>query len=216
MTHPMVCSLVVGALLVSTTIPAEPADAQAPQDGAVEQSAGRSAAPEAYRIGPEDMLQISVWKNEAMTRTVPVRPDGKISLPLLNDVQAAGLTPLELRDALTQKLAEYIPQPEVSVIVAEVRSFKVSVMGEVARPARYELKSWTTVLDALALAGGFTQFAARSRIVILRPDGNSVRRIPFNYNKVIASEGLLDKIFSAGGDEQGNLYLQNGDIVLVP
>ena len=170
-----------------------------------------------YRIGPEDLLQISVWKNEAMSRSVPVRPDGKISLPLLNDVQAAGLTALELRDVLTQKLADYMPNPEVSVIVSEVRSFKISVVGEVARPARYDLKSWTTVLDALALAGGFTPFAARSRIVILRPEGNTVKRIPFNYNKVISSrESLLDRILNAGGEGQENFYLQNGDIVLVP
>ena len=170
-----------------------------------------------YRIGPEDLLQISVWKNETMSRTVPVRPDGKISLPLLNDVQAAGLTALELRDVLTQKLADYMPNPEVSVIVSEVRSFKISVVGEVARPARYELKSWTTVLDALALAGGFTPFAARSRIVILRPEGSTVKRIPFNYNKVISSrESLLDRILNAGGEGQENFYLQNGDIVLVP
>ena len=151
------------------------------------------------------MLQISVWKNEAMTRTVPVRPDGKISLPLLNDVQAAGRTALELREVLAQQLAEYIPSPEVSVIVSDVRSFKVSVIGEVVRPARYELKSWTTVLDVLALAGGFTQFATRSRIVILRPNGKAMTRIPFNYNKVIST-----------GGEHENIYLQNGDIVLVP
>ena len=170
-----------------------------------------------YRIGPEDLLQISVWKNEAMSRNVPVRPDGKISLPLLNDVQAAGLTALELRDVLTQKLADYMPNPEVSVIVFEVRSFKVSVVGEVNRPARYELKSWTTVLDALALAGGFTPFAARSRIVILRPEGNTVKRIPFNYNKVTSSrESLLDRLIYPGGEAQENFYLQNGDIVLVP
>jgi len=169
-----------------------------------------------YRIGPEDMLQISVWKNEAVSRSVPVRPDGKISLPLLNDVQAAGLTPLELRDVLTQKLAEYMPSPEVSVIVTEVRSFKVSVLGEILKPGRYELKSWSTVLDALALAGGFTPFAARSRIVILRPDGNTVKRIPFNYNKLTSTEGLLDRMLNSGGELPGNFYLQNGDIVLVP
>ena len=91
------------------------------------------------------MLQIGVWKNDAMSKSVPVRPDGMISLPLLHDVQAAGLTPMELRDDLTKKLAEYMPTPEVSVIVTDVRSFKVSVMGEVTKPARYELKSWTTV-----------------------------------------------------------------------
>ena len=169
-----------------------------------------------YRIGPEDMLQITVWKNEAISRTVPVRPDGKISLPLLNDVQAAGLTALELRDVLTQKLTDYMPTPEVSVIVTEVRSFKVSVLGEVLKPGRYDLKSWSTVLDALALAGGFTQFAARSRIVIMRPDGNAVKRIPFNYNKLTANEGILDRMLNSGGESPGNFYLQNGDIVLVP
>jgi len=101
--------------------------------------------------------------------------------------------------------------------VSEVRSFKVSVVGEVNRPARYELKSWTTVLDALALAGGFTPFAARSRIVILRPEGNTVKRIPFNYNKVTSSrESLLDRLIYPGGEAQENFYLQNGDIVLVP
>jgi len=158
-----------------------------------------------YRIGPEDTLQISVWKNEAMSRTVPVRPDGMVSLPLVNDVEAAGLTPMELRDLLTKKLAEYIPNPEVSVILTDVRSFKVSVIGEVAKPARYELKSWTTVLDVLAMAGGFTQFAARTRIVVLRPSGKRVTRIPFNYNKLVAASA-----------DQENFYLQPGDIVLVP
>jgi len=174
--------------------------------------------PGEYRIGPEDLLHITVWKNEAMTRTVPVRPDGKISLPLLNDVLVAGLTALELRDVLTQKLAEYIPSPEVSVIVSEVRSLRVSVVGEVNKPARYELKSWATVLDALALAGGFTPFAARSRIVILRPEGNTVKRIPFNYTKLTGTrDGLLDRLLHPGGDgEQENFYLRNGDIVLVP
>ena len=202
MTHPVVCALVAGALLVSALFATEPADAQAPAAAAAVRDTGRSAAPDAYRIGAEDMLQISVWKNEAMSRLVPVRPDGKISLPLLNDVQAAGLTALELRDVLTEKLTEYMPSPEVSVIVSDVRSFKVSVIGEVTRPGRYELKSWTTVLDVLALAGGFTQFAARSRIVILQPEGATMKRIPFNYNKL--------------SGEQENFYLRNGDIILVP
>jgi polysaccharide export outer membrane protein len=164
-----------------------------------------TSIPDQYRIGPEDTLLVTVWKNDAITRTVPVRPDGMISLPLLQDVKAAGLTPVELREALAKKLAEYIPSPEVSVIVSDVRSFRVSVIGEVAKPARYELKSWTTVLDVLALAGGFNEFAKRSRVVILRPNGKAMKRIPFDYNKVI----------SAGG-EQENFYLRPGDIVLVP
>jgi polysaccharide export outer membrane protein len=181
---------------------AAPAGAQAPPGGNSDRDANRSAAPEDYRIGPEDMLQISVWKNDAVSRAVPVRPDGKISLPLLNDVQAAGLTALELREVLTKQLAAYMPSPEVSVIVTDVRSFKVSVIGEVPKPGRYELKSWTTVLDVLALAGGFTQFASRSRILVLRPEGKTIKRIPFNYNKI-------------GGDQE-NFYLHNGDIVMVP
>ena len=217
MTQSMFCSLVVGALLVSAVIAAEPADGQAPADGAAERDPNHVTALGEYRIGPEDLLQISVWKNEAMTRAVPVRPDGKISLPLLNDVQAAGLTALELREVLTRKLAEYIPSPEVSVLVSDVRSFKVSVMGEVARPGRFELKSWATVLDALALAGGFTQFAARSRIVILHPEGTTMKRIPFNYDKVTKiPDGLLGRIIRSGDGEQENFYLRNGDIVLVP
>ena len=139
---------------------------------------------------------------EALTRAVPVRPDGMISLPLVNDVRAAGLTALELREVLTRKLTEFMPSPEVSVIVSDIRSLKISVIGEVTKPGRYELKSWATVLDVLALAGGFTQFASRARIVILRPDGAAMKRIPFNYNKVAA--------------EQDNFYVRNGDVVLVP
>ena len=162
-------------------------------------------AREEYRIGPEDTLQISVWKNEPMSKTVPVRPDGMISLPLLHDIKVSGLTARELRDLLVQKLGDYMPTPEVAVIVTEVRSYKVSVIGEVARPARYELKSYATVLDVLALAGGLNEYAARHRIVVLRPDGNGMKRIPFNYNKVIS-----------GRDDHENFYLKQGDIVLVP
>jgi polysaccharide export outer membrane protein len=158
---------------------------------------------EQFRIGPEDVLTISVWKNEALTRSVPVRPDGMISLPLLDDVQAAGLTPMQLRDVLAKRLADYMPSPEVSVIVTNIASFKVTVIGEVGRVGRYELKSWTTMLDLLAQAGGFTQFASRSRIVVLRASGKTMNRIPFNYNKALS------------GDEE-NFYLLPGDIVLVP
>ncbi|HEV8586838.1 MAG TPA: polysaccharide biosynthesis/export family protein [Methylomirabilota bacterium] len=165
----------------------------------------RTAPFDEYRIGPEDTLQISVWKNDPMSKTVPVRPDGLISLPLLGDIRAAGSTPTELRDVLVKRLSEYMPTPEVAVIVTEVRSFKVSVIGEVHKPARYELKSWTTVLDILALAGGLNEFAARTRIVILRNEGRGLRRIPFNYNKVVSS-----------GGEAENFFLRPNDIVLVP
>ena len=198
----LVCAVSFFAVIVSGPACAQD---QAPSNGHAAPNGQAAPQFDEYRIGPEDALQIVVWKNEPMSRTVPVRPDGMISLPLLNDMKAAGLTPMELRDLLVKRLAEYIPMPEVSVILTEVRSFKVSVIGEVARPARYELKSWTTVLDVLALAGGLNQFASRSRIVILRPNGKAMTRIPFNYNKVI----------SAGGEDE-NFYLQNGDIILVP
>lgn len=191
------------ALVLVAGILASPTSAQQ----AVKASPDRYQVPELgeYRIGPEDVLQISVWKDDAMSRTVPVRPDGKISLPLLNDVQAAGLTPMQLRDVLVRRMVEYVPAPEVSIIVLEVRSFKVSVIGEVSRPGRYELKSWTTVVDVLAMVGGFTQFASRSRIVVLRPEGKMMKRIAFNYTKVISE-----------GGEQENFYLRPGDMVVVP
>ncbi|HEV3215904.1 MAG TPA: polysaccharide biosynthesis/export family protein [Vicinamibacterales bacterium] len=157
-----------------------------------------------YRIGPEDLLDISVWKNPELSRTVPVRPDGKVSLPLVNDIQAAGLTPTDLRLQLTQKFSEYIPAPEVAVIVREVHSVKVAVVGSVKTPGRYELKSPATVLELIALAQGLTDFASRDRIVILRQTNGMATRIPFNYRKV------------AAGDDQANLVVQPGDIIVVP
>jgi polysaccharide export outer membrane protein len=174
--------------------PAKPPAAPTPKDGTLDD----------YRIGPEDVLAISVWKNDAMSRVVPVRPDGMISLPLLDDVKAAGMTPMELRDVIAQKLTEFVPSPAVSVIVNEVKSFKVAVIGEVLRVGRYELKARTTVLDVLALAGGFNQFAARTRLVVIRTEGsNQQNRIAVNYNKVINGEGE-------------NPVLRPGDIIIVP
>ena len=158
----------------------------------------------AYQIGPEDVLEISVWKNPELSRTVPVRPDGKVSLPLVNDIQAAGLTPIDLRDQVTTKLSEYIPAPEVSVIVREVHSRKVTVAGAVKLPGRYELKSTMTVLEVIALAQGLTDFASRDRIVILRQNGQKTERIPFNYRKISDSA------------QQDNFLIRPGDIVFVP
>jgi polysaccharide export outer membrane protein len=161
--------------------------------------------PGEYRIGPEDQLDIAVWKNIELTRTVPVRPDGKISLPLVNDIQAAGLTPLELRDALVRRLEEYIPSPQVSVVVAAVHSFKVSVLGEVNYAGRHELRSGATVLDALAMSGGLKEYASPSRIVVLRSEGRETRRLPFNYKHAMAE-----------GGESENFFLRPGDIIVVP
>lgn len=163
------------------------------------------SVPAGYRIGSEDILQISVFGNEALSRTVPVRPDGKISLPLLNDVQAAGLTPMELREVLMKRLVEFVPSPEISVMVTEVRSFMISVIGQVTKPGRYDLRSSATVVDALAMAGGFKEFAGRSKIVVIRREGGASRRITFDYDKLSDSK-----------TPQDNFELRPGDIVMVP
>jgi polysaccharide export outer membrane protein len=171
---------------------------------------GSPAAPDsAYVIGPEDVLEIAVWGNTDVTRTVPVRPDGKISLPLLNDVQAAGLTPMQLRTTLAGLFERYMPAPMLSVIVREVHSFKVTVIGEVKTPGRYELRSRSTVLDVLAMAGGLSQYAARARITILRRDGEAVRELSYDFEKITARAGPKN----AG---QENFCVQPGDIILVP
>ncbi len=158
-----------------------------------------------YRIGPEDILQISVFSNDALSRTVPVRPDGMITLPLLNDVKAAGLTPMELRDSLMKKFVEFVPSPEVAVIVTEVKSFMISVIGQVAKPGRYDLRSSATIVDALAMAGGFKEFAARSKVVVVRSEGGASKRIPFDYDKMNSPK-----------KPQENFALRPGDIVMVP
>lgn len=187
------------SLLALLAPPAGAAEAR----GAGERERPQAATSAEYLISPEDLLYIAVWKNEAMSREVPVRPDGMISLPLLNDVRAAGLTPMQLREALIRRMTEYMPAPEVSVIVQEVRGPRLSILGEVAHPGRYELKGRITVLDLLALAGGLTEFAARSRIVVLRGEGTGLTRIRFDY----------DKAMSDGAQE--NFDLRPGDIVLV-
>ena len=163
------------------------------------------ADPAPYLIGPEDLLDISVWDNPSVSRVVPVRPDGRISLPLISDVQAAGLTPLQLRDEIRRSLAAFIPSSEVSVVVREVHSLKVSVLGEVNLPGRFEMKSLSTVLDAIALAGGFNAFAARDRLLILRQTGATTVRIPFDYSRFIR--------LASGGHAP---VLSPGDVVIVP
>jgi polysaccharide export outer membrane protein len=170
------------------------------------QAAARPQQPASeYRISPEDVLQISVWKNDMLSRTLPVRSDGMISLPLVNEVQAAGLTPMQLRDVLKNRLGEYLPNPEVSVIVMEMKGYVVSVLGEVKTAGRYQFTNRITVLDVLARAGGITEFASPSDIFVLRPERNGMTRIPFNYTKVVGAPG-----------ENQNIFIQPGDIVVVP
>ena len=197
------------ACLAATTI-ASAQDATRPAntseaEGAVVAAPGAIfVAADAFRIGPEDVLDVQVWKNSELSRTVPVRPDGMISLPLVNDIQAAGLTPTDLRHHITERLAEFIPSPEVSVMVREVHSVKVAVLGAVRMPGLFEVKSPATVLDMLARAQGLSEFADRGRIVVLRRNGATTTRIPFNYREV------------AGGSEQDNFSVEPGDVIVVP
>jgi|SRR5271157_5890077 len=158
-----------------------------------------------YRIGPQDVLRIDVWKEPDISRTIPVRPDGKISLPLMNDVQAAGLTPMELAGAIRDGLVKYITSPQVTVTVTEINSRRVYVTGEVLRSGAQSLLPNMTALQALSSSGGFTQFAKIKSIYILRvEDGKQVKH-PFNYKAV------LD-----GKHPEDNIALQPGDVIVVP
>jgi polysaccharide export outer membrane protein len=197
--------ILILALITLTPMPA----AASQQPPAQQQPQPAAEAGEPYLIGPEDVVEIAVWSNTDLSRTVPVRPDGKISLPLLHDVQASGLTPTQLQEALTTSLARFVAEPVVSVIVRDVKSIKVTVIGEVRTPGRYEVRSRTTVLDVLAMAGGLSQYAARGRITILRREGDTVRQLPFDFEKVTTRAG-------PGGGGQPNFCIRPGDIIVVP
>jgi polysaccharide biosynthesis/export protein len=213
---PIVASVVVSLMIAGLAAAQDPSKRPSVPAASAPNAAPPAAAPPAasapapgvavgpeYKIGIDDVLDIAVWNNTTVSRTVPVRPDGKITLPLINEVQAAGLTPTQLRAALMAKLVEYMPTPELSVIVREVHSNKISVLGEVRKAGRYEITQRATVLDAVALAGGFNDWARRSKLVIMRHESSGVKRIPVNYNRIVAEE-----------DE--NIILQPGDIVVVP
>lgn len=164
------------------------------------------AKPDSYVIGSEDVLSINVWKEQELSRQVPVRPDGMISLPLLGDVKATGLTPLQLQDQLTTDLKKYISDPQVTVIVTQVNSLSFNVVGEVLKPGYYPLTRRMTVLDAIAMAGGFRDFAKTKKIYVLRTeaDGKQVR-LPFNYKNVVK-----------GKNSAQNIELEPRDTLVVP
>ena len=158
-----------------------------------------------YIIGPEDMLNVNVWKEAEMSSTVPVRPDGKISLPLLNDVQAAGLTPTQLAAQVTEKLKKYLEQPRVTVVVTQVNSRRYFVLGEVAHAGAYPLLPHMTVLQGLSSAGGFSQFANAKNIYVLRVENGKQNKLPFNYRDVVK-----------GRNSEQNILLKPGDTIVVP
>lgn len=161
---------------------------------------------EAFVIGTEDVLGIDVWKEPEVSRTVTVRSDGKLSLPLIGEMRAEGKTPKELQEEIRTKLSEFISFPEVTLIVQEVRSHRFNVLGQVLHPGSYVLTSSTTVLDAIALAGGFRDFAKQKAIYILRSNSDGTqRRLAFNYREVIK-----------GDPRRQNIALANHDTVVVP
>ncbi len=160
------------------------------------------SATEEYIIGPEDILLVRVWKDETLTTEAVVRSDGKISVPLINDVQASGLTALQLKDKITEGLKEFIPGVEVTVVVMQMISNKIYVQGEVARPGPQPFNGNLTVIQALALAGGLGPYADQNSIIILRANGEKLK---FNYKQV-----------SRGKKMEQNVRLKRGDTIIVP
>src|ERR1700723_3149102 len=158
-----------------------------------------------YIIGPQDVLDISVWKEPEVSRVVPVRPDGKISLPLLNDVQAAGLTPAALAAQITESLKKYLTNPQVTVIVTTINSQRVYISGEVVRPGAFPMLPGMTVMQALTSAGGFTPFAKMKSIYVLRDDNGKKVKFQFNYKAVVN-----------GKNADQDIELKAGDTIVVP
>jgi len=159
---------------------------------------------EGYVIGAEDVLYIHVWKEDALSKTLPVRMDGNISLPLIHQIKAAGLTPLQLEEAIVRRLREFYESPNVSVTVMEANSFKVYVSGEVKTPGVYKLRSETTVLQIIPMAGGFTQWAKQRSILVIRKESGKEIRMTVNYKKAMK------------GDPRSNVILKSGDTIIIP
>ena len=160
---------------------------------------------DSYIIGSEDVLYIHVWKEETLSKTVSVRMDGKISIPLADDIQAAGLTPLKLKEKLTEKLQDFVEAPNVTVIVMEANSFKVYFSGQVKTPGVLRLRSETTIAQAISMVGGFTDWASQSKIIIIRREDGKEKRFTVNYKKIIS-----------GKDLKSNIILKSGDTIIVP
>ena len=203
----LLLTLVALALLPATTvsISAGQATKASPSPSSVAPQVQSPPASPGYVIRPADLLEIQVWKEPEISKRVPVRPDGKISVPLLNDVQASGLTAAALTTDLTEKLKKFISDPQVTVIVSEVNSEKIYITGEVNRGGAFPLVGGMTVLQALASAGGFNTFANSKKIYVLRQENGKPVKYPFNYKDVIN-----------GKNADQNIVLKAGDTIVVP
>jgi len=173
---------------------------QTPRDTANAAAARPATSDPNYIIGPQDVIDINVWKEPDLTRAVPVRPDGKISMPLLNDVQAAGLTPMQLTAQITAGLRKFISEPQVTVVVTQINSQRVYILGEVNRAGAFPLVPGMTVLEALSSAGGFTMFANVKKIYVLRTVDGKQEKYPFNYNDVIHGKATAQNVLVKAGD----------------
>jgi len=200
-------SLVFFALILSAAATLRAQNPDEPAKAKKDATASPAAAPadDSYKIGDQDVLKIDVWKEPDITRQVTVRPDGKISLPLLDDIQATGYTPLELAKIIREGLKKFINEPEVTVTVTEINSRRIYVTGEVMHAGAMTLLPNMTVLQALSSSGGFTQFANTKKIYILRMENGKQIRIPVNYRDVVS-----------GRKPEENILLQAGDTIVVP
>ncbi|HEX7730023.1 MAG TPA: polysaccharide biosynthesis/export family protein [Terracidiphilus sp.] len=195
--------LAVVLMMVTCTAALAQSDAQQPAQSDAQAKTNQT---QAYVIGAGDLLAINVWKETELTRTVLVRPDGRISLPLVGELQAGGRTAAQLQAEITDKLSSFISHPQVNVIVQEIKSRSFNVVGKVVKPGEFVLIRPTTVLDGVAQAGGFLEFAKTTKIYVLRrlSDGTT-SMLPFNYKKVIKGQGL-----------EQNVLLLPGDTIVVP
>jgi polysaccharide biosynthesis/export protein len=194
--------VVIGSIALTQDAPAQSAAVSA--SGKSTNAASNSQTGPEYVIGPQDVLHIAVWKEADLTATLPVRPDGKISLPLLDDVQASGLTPKQLADSVTEKLKKYIADPRVTVVVTEINSKRIYVTGEVLHSGATPMLPNMTVLQALSSAG-LNQFANTKRIYVLRTQNGRQQKLPVNYRKLVKGEQI-----------EQNYLLQPGDTIVVP
>ncbi|HEX4602548.1 MAG TPA: polysaccharide biosynthesis/export family protein [Candidatus Angelobacter sp.] len=184
----------------ATTAAAKPTETAKPAD-----TKSAVAVPAGYVVGDSDVLHVNVWKEPEVSQTVVVRTDGNISLPLINEVKVSGLTPLQIQELVAERLKGFLNNPQVSVTVAEIRSKRAFITGEVTRPGTYSLNAETTVLQLIAQAGGFTPFAKRDSIVVLRTDEGKQMRLKFKYKEVVK-----------GKKTEQNIALHPGDTVVVP
>jgi polysaccharide export outer membrane protein len=205
--HKLAAAAFVLAAAVVVPVGAQQAVAKAtpPADAPMNAAATSVVLPAGYTIGPDDLLSIVFWRDKDMSADVVVRPDGKISLPLLNDVDAAGLTPDQLRDQLTKAASKYLEEPNATVVVKEIRSRKVFITGMVVKGGPFPLVGDMNVMQLIAMAGGLQEYADSQHIVVLRNENGQSQRLNFNYKDVVK-----------GKDVKQNVALKPGDTVIVP